>query len=157
MVVITGLRALDIRFPTSTHQYGSEAMNIDPDYSAADVIQEAKEDGLARHGMTSTIGRGSEIVRAGIGSLARRVVGPDSRLMIDANQVWKVDEAISWLTVLKLANPWFIEEPTYPDDIEGHRKIPTRGAYDDRRGDRCNNGISPSRSRLSHHRPMACS
>ncbi len=50
-------------------------------------------------------------------------MGPDRRLMIDANQVWEVDEAIGWLDRLKFANPWFIEEPTSPDDVEGHRKI----------------------------------
>jgi L-fuconate dehydratase len=43
--------------------------------------------------------------------------------MIDANQVWEVDQAIEWLRELQFAKPWFIEEPTNPDDIEGHRKI----------------------------------
>ena len=43
--------------------------------------------------------------------------------MIDANQVWEVDEAIDWVRELAFARPWFIEEPTSPDDVEGHRKI----------------------------------
>ena len=43
--------------------------------------------------------------------------------MIDANQVWEVGEAIDWVRALSFANPWFIEEPTSPDDVEGHRKI----------------------------------
>jgi L-fuconate dehydratase len=43
--------------------------------------------------------------------------------MIDANQVWEVDQAIAWLDRLKFADPWFIEEPTSPDDVEGHRAI----------------------------------
>jgi L-fuconate dehydratase len=43
--------------------------------------------------------------------------------MIDANQVWEVDQAIDYVRALSFANPWFIEEPTSPDDIEGHRKI----------------------------------
>ncbi len=55
--------------------------------------------------------------------IARETVGPDCRLMIDANQVWEVDEAIDWVRDLAFAGPWFIEEPTSPDDIEGHRKI----------------------------------
>ncbi|MBS0971441.1 L-fuconate dehydratase [Nissabacter archeti] len=55
--------------------------------------------------------------------IAREVIGPDRQLMIDANQVWEVDEAIDWVNKLAFARPWFIEEPTSPDDIEGHRKI----------------------------------
>ena len=55
--------------------------------------------------------------------LAREAVGPDVRLMIDANQVWEVSEAIDWVNALAFADPWFIEEPTSPDDVEGHRSI----------------------------------
>jgi L-fuconate dehydratase len=287
MTRITGLRTLDIRFPTSAKLDGSDAMNPDPDYSAAYVILDTDTDGLEGHGLTFTIGRGNEIVCAAIRALAPRVVGleldwirenpgrvwrhvtgdsqlrwigpdkgaihlatgavvnavwdlwakvagkplwrlvgemtpeeivrcidfryitdcitpeealdfltdaargkderlghllthgypcyttsagwlgysddklrrlarlavdsgfnhiklkvgrdladdirrltivrevmgPDRRLMIDANQVWEVGQAIAWLGQLKFANPWFIEEPTSPDDVEGHRKI----------------------------------
>jgi len=56
-------------------------------------------------------------------TLAREAIGPDRRLMIDANQVWEVEEAIAHVRELAFANPWFIEEPTSPDDIEGHRRI----------------------------------
>jgi len=56
-------------------------------------------------------------------SIAREVLGPDRHLMIDANQVWEVDEAISWVRELGFARPWFIEEPTSPDDVEGHRAV----------------------------------
>lgn len=56
-------------------------------------------------------------------TIARDEVGPDVNLMIDANQVWEVDQAIDWVNKLAFINPWFIEEPTSPDDIEGHRKI----------------------------------
>lgn len=55
--------------------------------------------------------------------IVRRIMGPDRFLMIDANQVWEVDQAIDWVTQLKRFNPYFIEEPTSPDDVEGHRKI----------------------------------
>ncbi|MEO8882042.1 MAG: L-fuconate dehydratase [Devosia sp.] len=55
--------------------------------------------------------------------IVRRIMGPDRFLMIDANQVWEVDQAIEWVQELKPFNPYFIEEPTSPDDIEGHRKI----------------------------------
>jgi len=73
---ITGLRALDIRFPTSRQLDGSDAMNPDPDYSAAYVVLETdRNDGLAGHGMTFTIGRGNEICVRAIESLAPLVVG----------------------------------------------------------------------------------
>ncbi|MGN6103199.1 MAG: L-fuconate dehydratase, partial [Devosia sp.] len=55
--------------------------------------------------------------------IVRRIMGPDRYLMIDANQVWEVGQAIDWINALKPFNPYFIEEPTSPDDVEGHRKI----------------------------------
>lgn len=56
-------------------------------------------------------------------TIARDVIGPDRHLMLDANQVWEVDEAIGWMQRLAFARPWFIEEPTSPDDVLGHAKI----------------------------------
>ncbi|WP_208250220.1 L-fuconate dehydratase [Rhizobium sp. T1470] len=55
--------------------------------------------------------------------IAREVIGPDRYLMIDANQVWEVGQAIDWVNKLAFAMPFFIEEPTSPDDVAGHRKI----------------------------------
>ncbi|MBB3524235.1 MULTISPECIES: L-fuconate dehydratase [Rhizobium] len=55
--------------------------------------------------------------------IAREVIGPDRYLMIDANQVWDVGQAIDWVKALAPAKPFFIEEPTSPDDVAGHRKI----------------------------------
>jgi L-fuconate dehydratase len=55
--------------------------------------------------------------------IVRRIMGPDRKLMIDANQVWEVGQAIDWVNALKEFKPFFIEEPTSPDDVEGHRKI----------------------------------
>ncbi len=55
--------------------------------------------------------------------IAREVMGPDRYLMIDANQVWEVPQAIDWVNKLAFAKPFFIEEPTSPDDVAGHRKI----------------------------------
>jgi len=55
--------------------------------------------------------------------IAREVIGPERKLMIDANQVWETNDAIPWVNALAFAKPWFIEEPTSPDDIEGHRRI----------------------------------
>ena len=62
MATITALDVLDIRFPTSRSLDGSDAMNPDPDYSAAYVIVRTDAgDGLEGHGLTFTIGRGTEI------------------------------------------------------------------------------------------------
>jgi L-fuconate dehydratase len=284
---ITELKTLDLRFPTSRQLDGSDAMNPDPDYSAAYVILYTNQPGLEGHGLTFTIGRGNEICCAAIGALrhltvglelewiaedmgrfwrlmtsdsqlrwigpdkgamhlatgavvnavwdlwakasgkplwrliadmdpeellrcidfryltdciapgealellqatasgkqqrllllerdgypcyttsagwlgysdeklqasceqavaagfshvklkvgrdldddirrltvARDALGPERRLMIDANQIWEVDQAIDWVRELAFAKPWFIEEPTSPDDVEGHRRI----------------------------------
>jgi len=284
---ITDLRVFDLRFPTSQSLDGSDAMNPDPDYSAAYVVLDTDKDGLAGHGLTFTIGRGNEVVCLAIQALrhlvvgldldwvkedparfwhhvtgdsqlrwigpdkgamhlavgavvnavwdlwakeagkpvwrlvadmsaeevlrivdfryltdvltpdealailkkaeagkaeritileregyacyttsagwlgyddeklrrlcreavdagfnhikmkvgrdldddirrltiAREVIGPDRVLMVDANQVWEVGQAIEWMGKLAFAKPFFIEEPTSPDDIAGHRKI----------------------------------
>lgn len=284
---ITNVRIMDVRFPTSQRLDGSDAMNRDPDYSAAYVILETSQPGLCGHGLTFTIGRGNEICCAAIRALAplivgldldwikedgarfwrhvtgdsqlrwigpdkgamhlatgavvnavwdlwaktegkpvwrlvadmspeqivslidfryltdamtrdealdilrrcvsgkqarlarivelgypcyttsagwlgysdeelrrrcaqavgegfshiklkvganleddirrltiaRQVIGPDRHLMIDANQVWEVHQAIDWIKSLAFANPWFVEEPTSPDDVTGHRVI----------------------------------
>ncbi|MBL0372429.1 L-fuconate dehydratase [Rhizobium sp. KVB221] len=287
MTKITQLKTLDIRFPTSQSLDGSDAMNPDPDYSAAYVILETDKEGLEGHGLTFTIGRGNEICCAAIEAMkhlvvgldldwiresparfwrhvtsdsqlrwigpdkgamhlatgavvnaawdllakqsgkpvwrlvadmtpeeivdivdfryltdaitkeealailkkaepgkaeriarleekgypcyttsagwlgyddaklrrlcqeaidegfnhikmkvgrdleddirrltiAREVIGPDRYLMIDANQVWEVDEAKDWVKKLSFCNPFFIEEPTSPDDVFGHKAI----------------------------------
>jgi L-fuconate dehydratase len=54
---------------------------------------------------------------------ARRVVGPDVRLALDANQRWDVAEAIRWTNALAEFDPYWIEEPTSPDDILGHAAV----------------------------------
>jgi L-fuconate dehydratase len=307
MTTIRSLRVLDVRFPTSTHLDGSDAMNPDPDYSAAYVVLETDQPGLEGHGLTFTIGRGNEICCAAIRAMehlvvglelawiaedmgrfwrhvtsdsqlrwigpdkgaihlatgavvnavwdlwakaegkpvwqlvadmspeelvrlidfryitdcitpeealvllreravgkaerradllahgypsyttsagwlgyddaklrrlaqeavdagfthiklkvgrdraddirrvrvAREVLGPHRNLMIDANQVWDVDQAIDWLQDLAFAKPWFIEEPTSPDDIEGHRRIreAVKGSMQVATGEMCQNRI----------------
>jgi L-fuconate dehydratase len=55
--------------------------------------------------------------------IAREAVGPDVGLALDANQVWSVPEAIAWMAELAPFDPWWIEEPTSPDDILGHAAI----------------------------------
>jgi L-fuconate dehydratase len=61
-----------------------------------------------------------DVRRAGI---IRSEIGPDALLMMDANQVWDVDEAINNMARLQAADPYWIEEPTHPDDILGHARI----------------------------------
>ncbi|WP_232828889.1 L-fuconate dehydratase [Kribbella monticola] len=61
-----------------------------------------------------------DIRRCGI---AREVIGADGNLMIDANQVWEVPQAIEWVRALARFEPLWIEEPTSPDDILGHAAI----------------------------------
>ena len=56
-------------------------------------------------------------------SIAREVLGDDIKIMIDANQVWEVGQAIDWVQKLAFAKPFFIEEPTSPDDVMGHKTI----------------------------------
>jgi L-fuconate dehydratase len=55
--------------------------------------------------------------------VVREEIGPDRRLMLDANQVWDVDQAIAAMEALAAFDPWWIEEPTSPDDILGHARI----------------------------------
>ncbi|MEH0974784.1 enolase C-terminal domain-like protein [Micromonospora sp. CPCC 205546] len=55
--------------------------------------------------------------------IIREEIGPDALLMMDANQVWDVDEAITNMTALAEVAPYWIEEPTHADDILGHARI----------------------------------
>jgi L-fuconate dehydratase len=74
-ITITGVIARDIRFPTSREHIGSDAMNVDPDYSAAYVVLTTSAPDLEGHGLTFTIGRGNELCVAAIEALAPLVVG----------------------------------------------------------------------------------
>ncbi len=56
-------------------------------------------------------------------ALVRQEIGPDRKLMLDANQIWDVDEAIARMRDLARFDPWWIEEPTSPDDVLGHAAI----------------------------------
>ena len=61
-------------------------------------------------------------------AIARGVVGDDVRIALDANQVWDVPEAISWVRALARFRPAWIEEPTSPDDILGTARV-RRGVH----------------------------
>ncbi|MCX0276081.1 hypothetical protein NLM24_36525 [Nocardia zapadnayensis] len=83
MSLSTELRVHDVRFPTSRMLDGSDAMNPDPDYSAAYVeLRTDAADGLSGHGFTFTIGRGNEVMTAAIAALTDRVVGLDAEELL---------------------------------------------------------------------------
>jgi L-fuconate dehydratase len=71
---ITDVRVIDLRFPTSREQIGSDAVNKDPDYSAAYCILET-DAGLEGHGLTFTLGRGTELCVSALRYLATFAVG----------------------------------------------------------------------------------
>lgn len=56
-------------------------------------------------------------------AILREEIGWDHKLMMDANQAWDVNTAIAWIKDLARFNPWWIEEPTSPDDVLGHAAI----------------------------------
>ncbi len=80
----------------------------------------AMADGWTAFKMKVGKDRADDLRRA---ALVRSEIGTDRRLMVDANQVWDVDEAIEHVKSLAEVAPWWIEEPTSPDDILGHARI----------------------------------
>jgi L-fuconate dehydratase len=102
MTIITALEVIDVRFPTSRALDGSDAMNMDPDYSAAYVVLRTDAaDGLEGHGLTFTIGRGTEVVVAGVHALAPLVVGRDVEAVeADLGAFWRTlvgDSQLRWI------------------------------------------------------------
>ena len=86
----------------------------------ARLCQEAVDEGF--NYIKLKVGRNLEEDKRRV-QIARDIIGPERNLMIDANQIWERDEAIAWVKELAFAKPWFIEEPTSPDDVEAHRAI----------------------------------
>jgi L-fuconate dehydratase len=84
------------------------------------LCQQALSEGWNKIKMKVGTNIDDDMRRAGI---IREEIGPDAILMMDANQVWEVEEAIANMKQLEKFNPYWIEEPTSPDDILGHRKI----------------------------------
>lgn len=98
----TGFRTLDVRFPTSKELDGSDAMNVDPDYSAAYLVLETDAaDGLEGHGFVFTIGRGNDVQRAAIEALSGYVLGRDvDAVLDDLGGMWRelvYDAQLRWL------------------------------------------------------------
>ena len=101
-LTIVGVQAYDIRFPTSRTLAGSDAMNNDPDYSAAYVVLQTDHPaGLEGHGMTFTIGRGNEVCVTAIRALAPLVTGRTlESFTADMRSFWRYitgDSQLRWI------------------------------------------------------------
>jgi L-fuconate dehydratase len=101
MTMITGIRVHDVRFPTSRDADGSDAMNKDTDYSAAYIVLETDEEGLAGHGFTFTIGRGNDLCTEAARQRALPLMGRDvDEVVGDLGGVYRElagDSQLRWL------------------------------------------------------------
>src|SRR5271170_1311519 len=87
--IFTHFEVLDVRFPTSRDRDGSDAMNVDPDYSAAYVIVHTSNDETG-HGFVFTIGRGNEVAVAAIRAVEPLVVGlAVDEVLADMGSFWR--------------------------------------------------------------------
>lgn len=102
MSVVRQVKTADVRLPTSEFLDGSDAMNPDPDYSAAYItIETDADDGLSGHGFVFTIGRGNDVVVAAIDSLKHYILGKNVEdLLADmgaTSQMFITDSQLRWL------------------------------------------------------------
>ena len=91
---------------------------------ADDRLQQLCRDAVAEgwtHAKIKVGGRLEDDIRRA--ALVRKELGPDRKLMMDANQAWDVPAAIQWMKSLAEFDPWWIEEPTSTDDVWGHSVI----------------------------------
>jgi L-fuconate dehydratase len=91
-----------------------------PDEKIRTLARKAMADGFTHLKLKVGGDPASDLRRARI---LREAIGPDNHLMLDANQVWGIEQAITAVRALAEVNPWWIEEPTSPDDILGHQRI----------------------------------
>ena len=91
-----------------------------PDDKVRRLCRKAVADGWTHVKMKVGGNIDDDVRRAGI---VRGEIGSDRVLMMDANQNWEVDEAIANMRRLAAFDPWWIEEPTNPDDVLGHARI----------------------------------
>ncbi len=103
-----------------------------PDEKVRALTRQAVADGWTAVKMKVGGPIADDVRRAG---LIRAEIGPDRLLMMDANQVWDVDEAIANMARLAGADPYWIEEPTHADDVLGHARIAR--AVAEQTGGRC--------------------
>ncbi|MGH3416088.1 MAG: enolase C-terminal domain-like protein [Actinocrinis sp.] len=91
-----------------------------PDEKVTRLARQAVADGFTQIKLKVGASRQDDVRRF---RAARAAVGPDVRIAVDANQRWNVDEAIEWMGELARFEPYWIEEPTSPDDVLGHAAI----------------------------------
>src|SRR6478752_997354 len=117
MTRIVEVEVVDLRFPTSRSLDGSDAMNPDPDYSAAYVILRTDAgDGLEGHGLTFTIGRGTEVVVAAVDALRPLVVGQTSEaLFADMGALWQLVADMTPAEQVALVDFRYISDFLTPD------------------------------------------
>jgi L-fuconate dehydratase len=110
-----------------------------PDEKVRSLCRQAIEEGFTHLKMKVGSNLEDDLRRAAI---IREEIGPHRKLMLDANQKWDVRQAIEWTNALQAFNPWWIEEPTSPDDILGH-KIIREGVYPVKvaTGEHCQNRV----------------
>jgi len=80
---IIAAKTYDVRYPTGAHGHGSDAMNKDPDYSAAYLVLETDDPTLSGYGLVFTIGRGNDLECASIDALAEMVIGEPLEGLVD--------------------------------------------------------------------------
>ncbi len=90
------------------------------DADLARLCRKALDDGWTHFKLKVGANRADDLRRA---RLMRELIGPHRTLMLDANQAWDVPQAITWMHDLAEVDPWWIEEPTSPDDVLGHAAI----------------------------------
>jgi L-fuconate dehydratase len=92
------------------------------------------EDDRVRRNVQAALGDGFRAFKLKVGSpdgnrdlrraaMLREIAGPDCRIMFDANQQWRLHDADRMCHALAAFDPFWIEEPTHPDDIEAHRNL----------------------------------
>jgi L-fuconate dehydratase len=100
-ITVTDIIVRDIRFPTSSLLDGSDAMNTDPNYSAAYVVLRTNGlKGVEGHGLTFTIGRGNELCAAAINALKPLIIGSTIEPATDMGSFWKrltSDSQLRWV------------------------------------------------------------
>ena len=100
MSKIESVTTTDVRFPTSLELDGSDAVNVDPDYSAA-YVEISTDDGESGYGFVFTCGRGNEIVTAAMDSYGELLVGRDTDELVynlgDSSRRLIHDSQMRWL------------------------------------------------------------
>lgn len=101
MATIVSAETFDVRFPTGQHGHGSDAMNKDPDYSAAYLVLRTDDESLSGHSLVFTIGRGNDLQCTSVAQLAEMVIGePVETLVSRIGQIGRDlvrDSQMRWL------------------------------------------------------------